>query len=179
MNSAASFIGFMLRPISYILHVARPKLSVTSSRSAGDFIYFSSGTIMVLAEWIYNNHWHPIRHLKLPLKSFFFSYHLLMRMKILIVAKQNDLGLKMAMKVEKKLREITEDVSLDMSTALRLRKRGVSIRKFDGDLIVTVGGDGTFLHTSSRTNIPILPVKIEGHGFLCTSTIKELTENVK
>lgn len=100
-------------------------------------------------------------------------------MKVLIVAKQNDLGIKMAMRAEKKIKEITEDVNFDMSTALKLRKRGVSIRKFDGDLIVTIGGDGTFLHTSSRTTIPILPVKIEGHGFLCTTTMKELIENIK
>ncbi len=100
-------------------------------------------------------------------------------MKVLIVAKQNDLGMKMALRAEKKLREITDDVHFDRSTALRLRKGGVPIKKFDGDLIVTIGGDGTLLHASSLTNIPVMPVKIEGHGFLCTVSMKEFLDNIK
>lgn len=101
--------------------------------------------------------------------------------KILIIAKQNKLGLKHAKKLEKELKPYTNDVYFDRSTALRERKRGTSVRKFDGDMIITVGGDGTLLWTAQQLekSVPILPVKIEGHGFLCTATFKELTDNLK
>ncbi len=93
---------------------------------------------------------------------------------VLIVAKQNKAGLKMARKLYRQLKEKIDDIHFDRSTGLKLRKRGISIKRFHGDLIITVGGDGTLLWTAHQTNVPILPVKIEGHGFLCTSTFKEL-----
>ncbi len=101
--------------------------------------------------------------------------------KILIVAKQNKLGLKMAKKLEKYLKEYTGDIYFDRSTALRERKKGMSVRKFDGDMIITVGGDGTLLWTAQQLEkpVPILPVKIEGHGFLCTIEYKDLLANIK
>ncbi|MFH0949079.1 MAG: NAD(+)/NADH kinase, partial [Candidatus Aenigmatarchaeota archaeon] len=100
------------------------------------------------------------------------------QMKILIVAKQNKIGIRTAKRLEKTLKN-KADVHLDMSTAPRLRMRGSSIKKFDGDLVITVGGDGTFLRTAHQTSVPILPVKIEGHGFLCSCTTKELTKNLE
>jgi NAD+ kinase len=96
---------------------------------------------------------------------------------VLIVAKQNKIGIKLAKKLEKMLSEYTDDVHFDHATALKLRKRGVSIRKFTGDFIITIGGDGTLLWTASKANVPILPVKIEGYGFLCTATFKDVIEN--
>lgn len=101
--------------------------------------------------------------------------------KILIIAKQNKAGLRMAKKLEKQLKPYTDDIYFDRSTALRERKRGTSVRKFDGDMIITVGGDGTLLWTAQQLerNVPILPVKIEGHGFLCTTNYKELSDNIK
>jgi len=99
-------------------------------------------------------------------------------MKVLIVAKQNKLGLKYAGKLEKRLKNFVDDISIDPSSARRFRRRGVSIRKFDGDIIITVGGDGTLLWTAHQANVPILPVKIEGHGFLCTTTYQELIDNL-
>jgi NAD+ kinase len=56
---------------------------------------------------------------------------------------------------------------------------GTAIKKFDGDLIITLGGDGTLLRAASeaKSTVPILPVKIEGHGFLCTTTINDLIKN--
>lgn len=98
---------------------------------------------------------------------------------ILIVAKQNKNGIKMALKLEKMLKNYTDDIHFDRSTALRFRKAGFSIKKFNGDIVITVGGDGTFLWTAQQTNVPILPVKIEGHGFLCTCNFKELTQNLE
>ncbi len=97
--------------------------------------------------------------------------------QILIVAKQNKLGMKLARKLEKVLKD-KADVQFDRSSAPRMRKVGHSIRKFQGDLIITIGGDGTFLWTAHKANVPILPVRIEGYGFLCTADFKELLENI-
>jgi len=98
-------------------------------------------------------------------------------LKVLIVAKQNKIGLKMAKKLENMFLKHTDDVNFDHSTALKFRKRGMSIRKFRGDFIVTIGGDGTLLWTAHKSTVPILPVKIEGYGFLCTATFKDVMDN--
>ena len=97
--------------------------------------------------------------------------------KIMIVAKQNPLGIQLARALARKI-EGKCDYIFDPSTSMRLRKRGTSIKRFDGDFIITLGGDGTFLRASHQTNLPILPVKLEGHGFLCTCTYKELELNI-
>ena len=97
---------------------------------------------------------------------------------VLLVAKQNPIGIKSAKKVEKLLKGRVKDIHFDNSTALRLRTRGHSIRKFNGDLIITLGGDGTFLWTAHKTDLPILPVKLEGQGFLCTCNLKQFVENI-
>ena len=97
---------------------------------------------------------------------------------VLIVAKQNPIGMKSARKVEKLLKGRVKEIHFDNSTALRLRKRGHTIRKFKGDLIITLGGDGTFLWTAHKTDLPILPVKLEGQGFLCTCNLKQFVEHI-
>lgn len=97
--------------------------------------------------------------------------------KIMIVAKQNAIGINLARDLARKI-ENRCDLTFDPSTALKLRKRGTSIKRFDGNFIITLGGDGTFLRASHQTALPILPVKLEGHGFLCTTTYKELEENL-
>ncbi|MBI4018139.1 MAG: NAD(+)/NADH kinase [Candidatus Aenigmarchaeota archaeon] len=101
--------------------------------------------------------------------------------KILIIAKQNKLGIRLAKKLEKQLKPFTDEIYFDRSTSLRAGMRGTSVKKFDGDIIITIGGDGTLLWTSQQIEkpVPILPVKIEGHGFLCTTTYKELSQNVR
>jgi len=93
---------------------------------------------------------------------------------VLIVAKQNKAGIRHAKKLETMIKGYTKDIHIDRSTAFRLRRTGTSIKKFRGDFIITVGGDGTFLMTSHRASVPILPVKIEGKGFLCTTEFKDL-----
>lgn len=103
------------------------------------------------------------------------------KLRILVVAKQNRLGLRLAAKLEKELSAYPTEISFDRSTALRLRrigKQGTSLNKFDGDFIITVGGDGTLLWTAHQTGKPVLPVRIEGHGFLCTIDYKDLLENL-
>lgn len=97
---------------------------------------------------------------------------------VLIVAKQNKTGVQSAKKLEKILQKKVREIHFDRSTAIRLRKLGHSIRKFNGDLIITLGGDGTFLWTAHKTNVPILPVKLEGQGFLCSCNLKQLIDNL-
>ncbi|MBI2172657.1 MAG: NAD(+)/NADH kinase [Candidatus Aenigmarchaeota archaeon] len=99
--------------------------------------------------------------------------------RVLLVAKQNKAGLRHIKKLEKMLRKYTDEIHFDHSTAIRLRKRGYSIRKFTGDFIITVGGDGTFLWTAHKANVPILPVRIEGQGFLCTIDFRHLEKHIK
>lgn len=89
-------------------------------------------------------------------------------LSVLLVAKQNKAGMKALKKAERMLRKYTDDIHIDRSSAFRLRKLGMPIRKFRGDVIITLGGDGTFLLTAHRANVPVLPVRIEGKGFLCT-----------
>ncbi len=102
------------------------------------------------------------------------------QLKILIVAKQNKAGIHAAQKLEKILKQYTEDVHFDLSTVRKAREaKGTPVKKFDGDFIITVGGDGTLLWTAQQTSKPILPVRIEGYGYLCTADFKELVENIK
>lgn len=97
---------------------------------------------------------------------------------VMIVAKQNKIGMQSARKLEKLLERKVREIHFDRSTALRLRKLGASIRKFNGDLVITLGGDGTFLWTAHKTSIPVLPVRLEGQGFLCSCNFKQLTDNI-
>ena len=97
---------------------------------------------------------------------------------VLVVAKQNKTGLQAAQKLEKLLEKRVREVHFDRSSAIRLRKLGHSIRKFNGDLIITLGGDGTFLWTAHKTDVPILPVRLEGQGFLCSCSFKQLVDNL-
>jgi NAD+ kinase len=99
-------------------------------------------------------------------------------MDILISAKQNKAGIAAARKLERRFKGIA-NVHFDLSTALRLRKHGHAIKNFKGDLIITLGGDGTFLWTAYQAQIPILPVRIEGHGFLCTAELKDVIANLQ
>jgi len=102
-------------------------------------------------------------------------------MRVLIVAKQNKLGLSRAKKLGKLLREYVKYVRFDPSTARkvrRLRKTGTSIKKFDGDLVITIGGDGTLLMTAHHSKVPILPIRIEGYGFLCTADFRDVMKNL-
>jgi NAD+ kinase len=102
-------------------------------------------------------------------------------LSILISAKQNKTGVKAARKLAKELVRFA-DVHFDKSTAqkrIQWRMRGIAVSKFKGDLIITLGGDGTFLWTAYQATTPILPVRIEGHGFLCTIDYKDLLKNLK
>ncbi len=108
--------------------------------------------------------------------------HVKKKLCVMIVAKQNKLGIKLAKRLERKLREYTSDIHFDVSTAKKafeFKGKGTKIGKFRGDLIITIGGDGTLLWTAHQTSVPILPVRIEGHGFLCTTEFNELIKNME
>lgn len=98
---------------------------------------------------------------------------------VLIVAKQNKAGIRALKRTERLLKRYTEDVHIDRSSAFRLRRRGTSIKKFRGDVVITLGGDGTFLLTAHRASVPILPVRIEGKGFLCTVDYRDFVKNMQ
>lgn len=103
-------------------------------------------------------------------------------MKILVAAKQNPAGIRAARRLYNSLLKLNVDVQLDHSTAGKLRRfklGGISLKKFDGDLVITLGGDGTFLWAAYQATKPILPVRIEGYGFLCTTDFKDLLANLE
>lgn len=103
------------------------------------------------------------------------------KIHILIAAKQNKIGLKMAKKLERILKEKIDDIRFDPSTAGKLKKfsrKGMAIKKFNGDMVITLGGDGTMLLTAPQARVPILPVRIEGYGFLCTADFRDIVRNL-
>ncbi|MFH0832948.1 MAG: NAD(+)/NADH kinase [Candidatus Aenigmatarchaeota archaeon] len=103
------------------------------------------------------------------------------KLDVLVVAKQNKIGLKMAKRLEKILEDEIGEIRFDPSTAGKLKKfgrKGTAIDKFDGDLIITLGGDGTLLFTATHAKVPILPVRIEGYGFLCTAEFRDIVKNI-
>ena len=97
-------------------------------------------------------------------------------MKILVVAKQNEKCIKSADKLKKNL---NHEVVFDPLTGKKLNKKSENIDKFDGDFVITLGGDGTFLWTAQHTDKPILPVRAEGFGYLCSIDFDKLINDVK
>jgi NAD+ kinase len=98
--------------------------------------------------------------------------------KILVVSKQTKHGLEKSNELVNQLEKRNADIFMDPTSAKKLHKRPMQIKKFDGDIIITTGGDGTLLLTASQTNIPILPVRIGGYGFLCTIDFDDLIKNL-
>ncbi len=95
-------------------------------------------------------------------------------MKIMIVSKPKKSVFKKAMELSKKLKE---DVVFDRTTGEEHNLPWEEIEKFHGDMIITVGGDGTFLWTSHKTNVPILPLRAEGVGFLSRGDVDEIIKH--
>lgn len=95
-------------------------------------------------------------------------------MKILLVPKQNDLCIGAAQKLEDALKRKKQEIIYDATTGDKLGKVSEKIEDFTGDIVITLGGDGTFLYAAPKTTKPILPVRIEGFGFLTTIDFEEL-----
>ena len=66
----------------------------------------------------------------------------------------------------KKVIGFVEDFELDKVTAEFLGLNGVEIKDLSGDVIISLGGDGTILHILSQINKPILGINFGGVGFL-------------
>ena len=74
---------------------------------------------------------------------------------------------------QENIREILEkvigfidDFELDAESAKSLGLNGVEIKDLTGDVIISLGGDGTILHILSQINKPILGINFGGVGFL-------------
>ena len=66
----------------------------------------------------------------------------------------------------KKVIGFVDDFELDKASAKFLGLRGVEIEDLTGDVIISLGGDGTILHILSEINKPILGINCGGVGFL-------------
>ncbi|MCD6093051.1 MAG: NAD(+)/NADH kinase [Candidatus Aenigmarchaeota archaeon] len=99
-------------------------------------------------------------------------------MKILIASKQNKKCLNYADGLSKKLRK--HEIVFDIQTGKALSKTSEEIERFDGDIAITIGGDGTFLRVAHQTHVPILPIRAEGVGYLCSTSFDEFVKkNIK
>ncbi len=90
-------------------------------------------------------------------------------MEILVVSKQTAPNIRKAVHIATRLKAV-----LDAETARKIGEKGVDIEDFRGDFVITIGGDGTFLWTVSKTSLPIMAVRTEGVGFLCTADYEEV-----
>ena len=84
-------------------------------------------------------------------------------MKFSIVANTKQENIR---EILKKVIGFVEDFELDKVTANFLGLNGVEIKDLSGDVIISLGGDGTILHILSQINKPILGINFGGVGFL-------------
>jgi NAD+ kinase len=98
-------------------------------------------------------------------------------MNLLIVSKQNQLCFEASKKLEAVMKKEGHGIKFDSTTAKKMRKPGEKIEKFHGDMVITLGGDGTFIYASEKTKLPILPVRVEGFGYLSTIDFDELLKH--
>ena len=84
-------------------------------------------------------------------------------MKFSIVANTKQENIR---EILKKVIGFVEDFELDKVTADFLGLNGVEIKDLSGDVIISLGGDGTILHILSQINKPILGINFGGVGFL-------------
>lgn len=89
-------------------------------------------------------------------------------MKILIFAKHGEKGIECAKKLSAELEEHGKhEVFLDKNTSSVLGRQGKEPDDFSGDIILTLGGDGTFLSAVHRASVPVIGIKTDGFGYLC------------
>ena len=84
-------------------------------------------------------------------------------MKFSIVANTKQENIR---EILKKVIGCVDDFELDMASAKFLGLSGVEIKDLTGDVIISLGGDGTILHILSEINKPILGINCGGVGFL-------------
>ena len=79
-------------------------------------------------------------------------------MKFSIVANTKQENIR---EILKKVIGFVEDFELDKVTADFLGLNGVEIKDLSGDVIISLGGDGTILHILSQINKPIWELILE------------------
>ena len=84
-------------------------------------------------------------------------------MKFSIVANTKQENIR---EILKKVIGFVDDFELDVASANFLGLEGVEIKNLSGDVIISLGGDGTILHILSQINKPILGINFGGVGFL-------------
>ncbi len=94
-------------------------------------------------------------------------------MKVMVVSKPKKNVFKKASELAKKIKNVVFDRTTGEAHGLPWKE----IEDFHGDLIITVGGDGTFLWTSHKTAVPILPLRAEGIGFLTRGDVDEVIKD--
>ena len=69
-------------------------------------------------------------------------------------------------KILTKVVGLVEDFELESDTAKIVGLTGVPIDELSGDVVISLGGDGTLLYIVSKINIPVFAINCGGVGFL-------------
>jgi NAD+ kinase len=98
----------------------------------------------------------------------------------LVAQKDNGRAAFLAAELRRRLRDVDVSVAVDTTTADRLDLEGTPIEAFDAcDLVVSIGGDGTFLFAARGADgTPIIGVNLGEVGFLNAVGPDEAVETV-
>ena len=84
-------------------------------------------------------------------------------MKFSVVANTRHSGIK---KILTKVIGFLDDLELETETASIVKLKGVPFEDLQGDVVISLGGDGTLLYILSKLNKPIFGINCGGVGFL-------------
>lgn len=70
------------------------------------------------------------------------------------------------------------DVLLDEVLAAALDTDGIPLKEMEADVLVTIGGDGTILHTLQRSDSPVVGINAGRLGFLTEIQRDDMTEMI-
>ena len=84
-------------------------------------------------------------------------------MKFSVVANARHSGIK---KILTKVIGFLDDFELEAETASIVKLKGVPFEDLQGDVVISLGGDGTLLYILSKLNKPIFGINCGGVGFL-------------
>ncbi len=84
-------------------------------------------------------------------------------MKFSVVANARHSGIK---KILTKVIGFLDDFELETETASIVKLKGVPFEDLQGDVVISLGGDGTLLYILSKLNKPIFGINCGGVGFL-------------
>ena len=84
-------------------------------------------------------------------------------MKFSVVANTRHSGIK---KILTKVIGFLDDFELEKDTAKVVNLKGIPLNELQGDMVISLGGDGTLLYILSKVNKPIFGINSGGVGFL-------------